>query len=69
MSDEPGAEESKRMQKVAEVLKGAPQEEIGEIAEALAASVVAEMPDPAQAAELFGQAVLRSAMILRRKAA
>lgn len=54
---------------VSEAMKGATLEEIGEIAESLAAIVVAEMPDPDRAGQLFGEAVARSARAIRQKSA
>lgn len=54
---------------VSEAMEGATLQEIGEIAESLAAIVVAEMPDPDKAAALFGEAVARSARVIRQKSA
>jgi hypothetical protein len=61
--------EGERMRRVEEALEGATHEEIGQIAEALAAVVIAETPDINKAGRLFGVAATRSARLLREKSA
>ena len=56
------------IQQTLQILEGATLEEIGAVAEVLAARVVAEMPDINQAGRLFGVAVTRSARLIREKA-